>query len=600
MISMREKWREQLLVTVLVVGGITLTFFPIVYFWQGRYVVAVVEAVCGSVLWLALATVKIKHIYAWPARIGWAGVVLALIVLLFTGGLDGTGLLWWSMLPVTSFVLFQKKNGLRAVILGLVMVSAVEMMRALGLLEVYFDTNKVVMMMALVGVVTAIMYNYEKISGQARDESWMKADLLEEKMAEEDRMKSELKSNLEKLGIEKEKQQKVRSAMINLLEDAKELEGQLEVEKKGVEKKVEIRTKELTETNTRFQSAIDSTPRIFVVLDVQKNIVVLNNKLESILGVNEKNWTLEKIDNLLGDKIDLVGGVTEVIETRKVFHMRDFEYGAKILSLYISPLTLDTAGEIFGVLMTIDDITEKVILERSKDEFFSIASHELRTPLTAIRGNTSMILEYYADALKDPELKSMVDDVHDSSIRLINIVNDFLNVSRLEQSKMVFDIKPFDIDVLIPEVIKEYDVTGSRQKVKISYTHSKPLPPLVFGDSDKVRQVLINLVGNALKFTHEGEINIYTEGVAKMVKVFVSDTGEGIPLKQQSLLFHKFQQAGSSLFTRDTAGGSGLGLYISRMMMEGMKGSIFLEKSEEGKGTVFSISLPISIREKKI
>ena len=203
-----------------------------------------------------------------------------------------------------------------------------------------------------------------------------------------------------------------------------------------------------------------------------------------------------------------------------------------------------------------------------------------------------MILEYYSKAVEDPELKAMIDDIHESSIRLINIVNDFLNVSRLEQGKMDFDKKEFKIDELISEVIAEYKTTGSQKNLSIEYIDTL-LPPPVMADSDKTRQILTNLIGNALKFTNEGGIKIATMVSGKFVNVSVSDTGRGIPLKQQGLLFRRFQQAGENLFTRDTVGGTGLGLYISRLMIEGMGGKIWVEKSEEGKGSTFSFSLPI-------
>jgi signal transduction histidine kinase len=300
------------------------------------------------------------------------------------------------------------------------------------------------------------------------------------------------------------------------------------------------------------------------------------------------------LKKILKDKIDLSKYIKKCGVEKKRVVFTDIEIEGRVFKFLLSPILTKEVKEIcIGVVVLIQDITEEKILDRSKDEFFSIASHELRTPLTAIRGNTSMILEYYTEVLKDPELKSMIDDVHESSIRLINIVNDFLNVSRLEQSRMVFNITNFNLDELIPETIKEYDVTVSRKNIGISYIDPKETLPLVSGDADKVRQVLINLLGNSLKFTTKGKIKIETETGDKFVKIFVSDTGIGIPLKQQSLLFHKFQQAGENLFTRDAAGGSGLGLYISKMMMEGMGGEIKLEKSEVDKGSTFSFTLPI-------
>jgi len=270
---------------------------------------------------------------------------------------------------------------------------------------------------------------------------------------------------------------------------------------------------------------------------------------------------------------------------------------SKVLRILLSPILVREAKEeCIGIVILLEDVTEAKVLERSKDEFFSIASHELRTPLTAIRGNTSMVLEYYADALSDPALKEMISDVHESSINLINIVNDFLNVSRFEQKRIKFNIKPFDIGSLIELSLKEYEVTGSRQKLHLLFEEPKTPLPQVLADPDRVREILVNLIGNSLKFTEEGGVTVRTALAGNMLEISVEDTGRGISVPNQSLLFHKFQQAGSSLFTRDTTRGTGLGLYISKMMVEGMGGTIRLVKSEEGKGSTFAFTLPLATK----
>lgn len=401
-----------------------------------------------------------------------------------------------------------------------------------------------------------------------------------------------LDRNIELLKEKNEALDKNKSAMLNILEDDRLLEEALKTEKANVEKKVEERTLELSRTKARLDSSIQNLPVGFLMIDIFGKLVVSNSLANKILGGDE-NKNIEKLREILKDKVDVEKYIKDCGHTSSNLKFDDIEMGGKYYQLLLSPIMAkEIAESCIGIVVLIQDITEAKILERSKDEFFSIASHELRTPLTAIRGNTSMILEYYAEAIKEPELRAMVDDIHESSIRLINIVNDFLNVSRLEQKRMEFDIKEFDLGEIIRETLKEYDVTGSRKKLSMDYDEGERKLPKVLGDVDKVRQVLINLVGNSLKFTEKGGVTISTEILDKKIKVLVTDTGRGISLKQQNLLFHKFQQAGTSLFTRDTAGGSGLGLYISKMMLEGMGGEINLEKSEEGKGSTFSFTVP--------
>ena len=117
--------------------------------------------------------------------------------------------------------------------------------------------------------------------------------------------------------------------------------------------------------------------------------------------------------------------------------------------------------------------------------------------------------------------------------------------------------------------------------------------PKVFADNDKTRQIIINLIGNSLKYTEKGGVTVSIEKDESFVKLQVSDTGRGIEEDQQNLLFRKFQQTERSILTRDTTQGTGLGLYISKLMIEGMGGKIASEKSEPNIGSVFSFTLPI-------
>jgi signal transduction histidine kinase len=208
-----------------------------------------------------------------------------------------------------------------------------------------------------------------------------------------------------------------------------------------------------------------------------------------------------------------------------------------------------------------------------------------------------MIKEFYGEKISDPGLNEMIQDIHESSVRLIEIVNDFLDTSRLELGKMEFKKEEFNIYKLIQDTIKEYITSSSQKKLYIRVEDPGTQLPLVFADRNKTKQVLINLVGNSIKFTETGGITIKMVPLGKFVKVFVTDTGRGISPENQLLLFRKFQQAQSSLITRDTTKGTGLGLYISKLIMEGMSGGIRIESSEVNKGTTFSITLPVATKD---
>jgi len=166
-------------------------------------------------------------------------------------------------------------------------------------------------------------------------------------------------------------------------------------------------------------------------------------------------------------------------------HGRSFEVQAAPLSVSSS------ATSRWGAIAVLHDITDLERLERVRKDFVANVSHELRTPLTAIRGNAGMMLEYYAEQFKDPDLRQMMSDIHEASLRLIAIVNDFLDVSRLEQGKLVFKTAVFDIAELIRQILREYDVTGSRKKLTLGLA-PVPGPVFVAADIDRTRQIIAN------------------------------------------------------------------------------------------------------------
>jgi two-component system, sensor histidine kinase and response regulator len=261
----------------------------------------------------------------------------------------------------------------------------------------------------------------------------------------------------------------------------------------------------------------------------------------------------------------------------------------------ISAPIKDGEGRIESAVVVLEDITEERVLARSRDEFFSIASHELRTPLTAIRGNASMLLTIFGDEIKNADTQDMIEDIHQSSMRLIEIVNDFLDLSRIEQGKVTFQYESVELDKVIESVVYEMQAVLQEKHLSLDFNH-KTLGelPQVWADKNRLKQILYNLVGNAAKFTDQGGITIQADVEGDKLKVQVIDTGRGISEKNQKLLFHKFQQAGESLLTRDTTRGTGLGLYISKMLTASMGGELGLEYSHEGQGSCFGFTIPLA------
>lgn len=348
----------------------------------------------------------------------------------------------------------------------------------------------------------------------------------------------------------------------------------------------------VTQRTTELKASIEAMTKGYALFSPTGEVVFYNQKFEDFLGESHTQWTLEKIIGKLENVYDLKSAYLNSLQHTTRDQKIDIEYSGRIYKFTCSPV--QDESKTIGVLFLMEDITERRIMERSRDEFFSIASHELRTPLTAIRGNVSLIFDMFGEEIKIPEVKEMLQDIHESSVRLIGIVNDFLNLSRAEMGKIEYKKQEFQLGELIIETIQEYQSAGLTPNVVLEYIEPQTLLPSAYADKDKVREVLVNLIGNALKFTHQGAVTVSVVLSDGNLQVSVADTGTGISLENQNLLFHKFQQATSSLYTRDTTKGTGLGLYISRLIIEGMGGRIWIVRSEVGKGSTFAFTLPIA------
>lgn len=362
-----------------------------------------------------------------------------------------------------------------------------------------------------------------------------------------------------------------------------------QLSKQHIEEEVAMRTQELSDEKTKLVSSIESIVRAYIFIDPEGKIVLVNHLLSDYLGEIDGPWSLEKVQEKIGTTFDIISAFKKALNQKITTIVDEIEIETKYFDIFINPVLKDDG--LLGVLIMFGDITEEKVLDRSKDEFFSIASHELRTPLTAIRGNTSMILEYYQEQIKDPELKLMITDMHDASLRLIAIVNDFLDLSRLEQGKIVYKLVDFKLKDTVLYIVKELESTANEKKITLEAKIDEQI--IVTADADKLKQVLFNIVGNSIKFTEKGGVTIDSVIKDNIAEVRITDTGQGVPVANQALLFRKFQQAGKSTITRDGAKGTGLGLYISKLMIEAMGGKIELESSVEGKGSVFMFTLPI-------
>ena len=227
-------------------------------------------------------------------------------------------------------------------------------------------------------------------------------------------------------------------------------------------------------------------------------------------------------------------------------------------------------------------------VDKMKDDFISMAAHELKTPLAAIRGYVGLIS---TDNLSADD-KESISRVNASINRLNMLIGDILDVARIQQGRLKFSFKKIDPSEIIQSVVDSFQPMAKEKALILEY--NKKTLPNIFVDPGRLEQVLINLIGNALKYTLEGSVSVTVEEEKKIknsvLHIRVSDTGIGISAEDQEKLFQRF----SRIRTRETAdiGGTGLGLWITAKIVSSMKGTITVE-SIKGKGSDFIISFPV-------
>ena len=229
-------------------------------------------------------------------------------------------------------------------------------------------------------------------------------------------------------------------------------------------------------------------------------------------------------------------------------------------------------------------------LDKAKSEFISLASHQLRTPLSIIKGYISMLLEG-AWGTTNKEQKEHLERVYLSNERLIKLVEDLLTVSRIEAGRLEFDFKPLALDELTESMVKEFSQMIAKKGLYLKYIKPEKALPKVKADSLKIRQVIQNLIDNALHYTKEGGATIRLKAEKNKVRFSIEDTGIGISPEEQVTLFEKFSRGKE--VTRMHTEGTGLGLYLAAKLVEAHQGKIWVESEGKGKGSAFYFELPV-------
>jgi PAS domain S-box-containing protein len=348
-----------------------------------------------------------------------------------------------------------------------------------------------------------------------------------------------------------------------------------------------------------YEAVIENSPAAIVLLDMETNVTGWNPAAERLFGYTEAEALNRNIDDLVAFSEELHAEAVRYSEKaleEKSVHLltRRTRKDGSLVEVEVSGLPVSVDGEYVGFIAIYHDVTElqharqeAEEANRAKSTFLANMSHELRTPLNAIIGFSRIVRRKGGDVLPRTQVENL-DKVLVSADHLLNLINTVLDISKIEAGRM--DVKPttFELPPLVDLVI-DTSQPFLREGVSIK-TDLKPAIPEVFSDQDKLKQILLNLISNAAKFTHEGEITLASRHDGERLYIDVNDTGIGVSEDALARIFEDFQQADTS--TTREYGGTGLGLPISRSLARLLGGDL-TACSIEGEGSTFTLSMPV-------
>ncbi len=364
-----------------------------------------------------------------------------------------------------------------------------------------------------------------------------------------------------------------RMALMNMLEDVEEARKKAEEE----------RNKTLT-IITNFSDGL-------LVFDKKRKLSLINPQAERFFEVKEKDVIGKPILELKAfPKLKILAAFLK--EDMKDVYRKELTVEDNLI-LEISTLPLvSKEEEEKGVLVILHDISREKMVERIKTEFVSLAAHQLRTPISAIKWTLKMLLDGDLGKI-NPEQREFILKTYQSNERMIGLINDLLDVTRIEEGRYLYKPVLTDFENVIQFVINASQEEIGRKKLTLEFKKTKIKPPKVVVDVEKIKLVIQNLLDNAVKYTPSGgkiKISLRHNKDKKEIEFEIKDTGVGILKEQQSRIFSKFFR-GANVMRMETEG-SGLGLFISKNIIEAHGGRVWFE-SKEGEGATFYFTLPI-------
>lgn len=372
--------------------------------------------------------------------------------------------------------------------------------------------------------------------------------------------------------------------------------AELRTARDELERRVEERTASLKESAARTQAIVDNAVEGIITIDEEGLVESFNPAAERIFGYSAGEVLGRNVSMLMPEPYHTGhnGYIRRYLETgepRVMKSIREAEGRRKDgtvfpLEIAVSEVPFPDRHLFTGIVR---DISERKKMDRMKSEFISTVSHELRTPLTSIRGSLGLVIGGVSGELPE-QARGLIEIANKNSERLSRLINDILDVEKIESGRMAFDIRPVALSPIIEQVIEANQAYASQYGAHI-VLESADEGLSVLADPDRLTQVFTNLLSNAAKFSPQGgTVNVTVVENAGEVRVAISDAGAGIPEEFRPHVFEKFSQADASDSRR--SGGTGLGLSIAKAIVDRLGGRIDFE-SVPGAGTTFTVDLPL-------
>jgi len=360
-------------------------------------------------------------------------------------------------------------------------------------------------------------------------------------------------------------------------------------------------SRSLQEQATSFEAALNAVGSPVCLFEANGNILQVNQSFARLLGVSAETLRTKGFLAIVPELCRLVANPDELAQTAEAIYRKPsdpsdttfpFRDRNGSLRLYCVPI-FGELSSLIGIIVSTGEGTDTGIVERLKGEFISTVSHELRTPLTAIKGAVGLILGGAGGPVPGA-IRDLLEIANHNTDRLIQLVNDILEIFRMETGRMKLRPAPVAVEELIHAAREKADKEATAARIRLEPRIAASVPPAL-ADSEQVLILLEKLISNAIKFSHPGGVvRIGAESMPdnpKFLLLWVQDFGKGIPAEAQDRIFGKFEQA-ASVMTRQHQG-SGLGLSICRGIVEGHGGRIWV-KSEVDKGSTFYATLPVA------